>query len=61
VASKAGIDSKRIRDFVASYVSKVKGAQKRAVAAKQHVVLQQASMNVTAAVDTVDTVASDNS
>jgi len=43
VASKAGIDTKRIREFVASYVVKVKTAQKRAVAAKQHLVQRQSS------------------
>jgi len=52
-SSKAGIDTKRIRDFVASYVAKVKMAQKRAVAAKQHVVQQQASAYLTSAVGTV--------
>jgi len=52
-SSKAGIDTKRIREFVASYVAKVKAAQKRAVAAKQHVVQQQVSTDLTSAVDTV--------
>ena len=51
-ASKVGIDTKRIREFVASYVAKVKAAQKRAVAARQHVVEQQVSANVPSAVDT---------
>ena len=52
LSSKAGIDTKRIREFVASYVAKVKAAQKRAVAAKQHVVQQQASANVASALTT---------
>jgi len=52
-SSRAGIDTKRVRDFVASYVAKVKTAQKRAVAAKQHVVKQQASANLTPTADAV--------
>jgi len=50
MSSKAGINPVRIREFVGSYVSKVRGAQKRAVAAKLNLVQQQqASWNVTAA------------
>jgi len=54
MSSKAGVDTKRIREFVTSYVAKVKAAQKRAMAAKQNVVRQQASSVATAtAVDAV--------
>jgi len=52
-SSKAGIDTRRIREFVASYVTKVKAAQKRAVAAKEHLIQQNASTDVTSAVDTL--------
>ena len=45
-SSKAGIDTKRIREFVASYVAKVKAAQKRALAAKQHVIHDESSADV---------------
>ena len=52
-SSKAGIDTRRIREFVASYVTKVKAAQKRAVAAKEHLIQQNVSTDVTSAVDTL--------
>jgi len=49
-SSKVGIDTQRIRDFIGSYVAKVRGAQKRAVAAKLNLVVQQqaSSWNVAA-------------
>ena len=50
-SSKGGIDTKRIREFVASYVAKVKTAQKRAMAARQNVVQQQMSTDDTATAD----------